>query len=122
MKALEILGYGSCHHTETIGNESFPYRNSRLWRQAMLTEDREVRRKILRRLYEAGGFRSGCDYPTAFFVDDLVDMYPEAKVCLLMRCILHFLEDNANISRDCANTQVVHPRRTLFTRRLAQVC
>ncbi|KAK5173674.1 uncharacterized protein LTR77_002355 [Saxophila tyrrhenica] len=79
MKALEILGYGPCHHTETLVGESYPYRNSRQWQKAMVTEDRETRQKILRGLYENGGFRSGCDYPTALFVDDLVHMYPNAK-------------------------------------------
>ena len=80
MKALEILGYGPCHHTETIANESFPYGNSKRWQDTCLIEDRQTRQKILKKLYNDGGFRSGCDYPTALFVDDLVDMYPEAKV------------------------------------------
>ena len=81
MRALEILGLGPVHHTETIANESYPYRNSRLWQEACLTTERRARQKILRKLYEDGGFRSGCDYPTALFVDDLVEMYPGAKVC-----------------------------------------
>lgn len=80
MEALQLLGYGPCHHTETIANESYPYRNSKLWQEACLSEDRPRRQKILRQLYDEGGFRSGCDYPTALFVDDLVDVYPEAKV------------------------------------------
>lgn len=81
--ALEILGFGPCHHTETIMEESYPYIKSQQWQRACRTEDREVRMKTLRSLYEGGGFRSGCDYPTALFVDDLVDMYPEAKVSII---------------------------------------
>ena len=83
MKALEILGFAPCHHTETIADESYPYPSSRLWQEACVTVDRSKRQKILKGLYDGGGFRSGCDYPTALFVDDLVDMYPEAKVCML---------------------------------------
>lgn len=80
MRALEMLGFSPCHHTETVAAESYPYPSSRLWQQACVTEEQEARRKILRKLYEAGGFRSGCDYPTALFVNDLVHMYPNAKV------------------------------------------
>lgn len=44
--------------------------------------------KILRDLYDGGGFKSGCDYPTALFVDDLVDMFPEAKVSSICSLLL----------------------------------
>ena len=83
MRALEILGFAPCHHTETIADERYPYSSSRLWQEACVTVDRQKRQKILKGLYDGGGFRSGCDYPTALFVDDLVDMYPEAKVSTL---------------------------------------
>ena len=83
MKALEILGFAPCHHTETIANERYPYPGSRLWQEACITVDRPKRQKMLRGLYDESGFRSGCDYPTALFVDDLVDMYPDAKVYTL---------------------------------------
>ena len=79
-QALEVLGFEPCHHTETVASEGYPYPSSRLWQKACVTEDREVRRKILRELYDGGGFRSGCDYPTALFVDELIDLCPEAKV------------------------------------------
>ena len=43
-----------------------------------MIEERQSRQKILSKLYEEGGFRSGCDYPTALFVEDLVEIFPDA--------------------------------------------
>jgi hypothetical protein len=116
MKALEILGFGPCHHTETIANESYPYRNSQLWQQACLIDERQARRKILSKLYQEGGFRSGCDYPTALFVDDLVEMYPEAKVLHLS------LQKRGSMGNYSIDTHSVRPRRALLSRSLARVC
>ena len=60
--------------------ESYPFTYSRLWKQACKTENKEARQYIIRKIYANGRFKSGCDYPTSLFVDDLVEMYPSAKV------------------------------------------
>jgi hypothetical protein len=81
--AFETLGFGPCHHfKDDIVEEPFPYPNSKLWQQACKTEDRKERQRILRQIYEKGGYNSGTDYPTSLFVEDLVEMYPDAKVSL----------------------------------------
>jgi hypothetical protein len=81
-KALEILGYAPCHHFETVVAEGFPYRQSRSFNKALVTEDTVERQKILRNIYDPNGYRSAMDYPTAAFVEDLVEIYPDAKFIL----------------------------------------
>jgi hypothetical protein len=76
--ALKMLGYDKCHHFRTM--ISFPYTEARQWQQALHTKDTAARRKLLKQIYQNHGCRSAVDYPTAAFVEDLVEMYPDAKV------------------------------------------
>ena len=50
---------------------------------AMQEENRERRHKLLHQLFD--GYGATCDFPGWMFVDDLMDMYPEAKVVLNKR-------------------------------------
>jgi hypothetical protein len=50
---------------------------------AMLEEDRERRHKLLHRLFD--GYGATSDFPGVMFVDDLMDMYPDAVVILNQR-------------------------------------
>jgi hypothetical protein len=84
-KALEILGYAACHHFESVFAEGFPYSQSRSFNKALATEDAAERQKILRKIYDPNGYHSAMDYPTAAFVEDLVDLYPDAKFILGLR-------------------------------------
>jgi hypothetical protein len=50
---------------------------------ALLEEDRERRHKLLHQLFD--GYGATCDFPGVMFVDDLMDMYPDAVVILNQR-------------------------------------
>ena len=50
---------------------------------AMQEENRERRHKMLHRIFD--GYRATTDFPGSVFVDDLMDMYPDAKVILNVR-------------------------------------
>ncbi|KAI0023337.1 hypothetical protein F4780DRAFT_76447 [Xylariomycetidae sp. FL0641] len=50
---------------------------------AMKEDDREKRHKLLYELYD--GYGATCDFPGCVFTDDLMDMFPDAKVILNQR-------------------------------------
>ncbi|KAF2479813.1 P-loop containing nucleoside triphosphate hydrolase protein [Neohortaea acidophila] len=79
-EALETLGFTPCHHFRSmIAGDWFPYRHSRLWSKAAKTQDKDTRQEILHHLLTERGCKAAVDYPTSCFVDDLVEMYPNAK-------------------------------------------
>ena len=78
--ALEILGYDPCLHMAHI----IPHAE----RQQMLIDasrepDKEKRQKQVHALID--GYGSVVDMPAVFFLEDLVEMYPDAKVVLSSR-------------------------------------
>ncbi|KAH8898145.1 hypothetical protein GQ53DRAFT_636594 [Thozetella sp. PMI_491] len=80
--ALEspILGMGPCMHMAHV----FPHTEiGSLVIQALKEENRERRHKLLYRLFD--GYASTCDFPGIMFIDDLMDMYPDAAVILNQR-------------------------------------
>lgn len=80
-EALETLGFTPCHHFRTmVAGDLFPYRHSRLWSKAAKTEDKDARQEILHYLLTKRKCKAAVDYPTSCFVDDMVEMYPNAKV------------------------------------------
>ena len=87
MTALELLGYTPCHHfKKDVMDPGYPYRESKLWQQACAL-DVERRQNILRSIYAKTGCQAAVDYPTSNFVDDLVEMYPDAKVGAMLSSI-----------------------------------
>jgi hypothetical protein len=50
---------------------------------ALREKDRNRRQKLLHQLFD--GFAATCDFPGVMFIDDLMDMYPDAKVVLNQR-------------------------------------
>ena len=70
---------------------------------------------MIHQIYTKGGFKSGTDWPTSCFIEDLVEMYPSAKVSL---------SDNLNpttakisifdgvISSNLNNVQFIHCERS----------
>ncbi|KAI1280224.1 hypothetical protein F5Y07DRAFT_396379 [Xylaria sp. FL0933] len=50
---------------------------------ALREDDKEKRQKILHKLFD--GYAAICDFPGIAFTDDLMDMYPEAKILLNLR-------------------------------------
>jgi hypothetical protein len=78
---LAEQGWVSCHHFKPdVVDEPFPYFNGMLWQRACKIEDRQERQRILRQIYPSGGYKSATDYSTAWFVEDLVEMHPNANV------------------------------------------
>ena len=74
-EALNILGFGLCHHMfEVIESE----RQVNLWRDLLdgAAPDWEA-------LFE--GFNSCVDWPSAFFWEELMSVYPDAKMLLTWR-------------------------------------
>jgi len=51
--------------------------------EAMQEQNRERRHQLLHRIFD--GYRATSDFPGTVFVDDLMDMYPDAKVILNLR-------------------------------------
>ena len=76
--AFERLGLAPCLHMAHI----IPHpRVSRLLLTAMRErEDGEARRKMVREL--VAGYAAVTDFPVVFLIEDLMDLYPEAKVVL----------------------------------------
>lgn len=81
-QALEQLGYSPCHHMhKDIVMEHPPYTSGRMWRRVFAEKDKIKRQNLLREIYEHGGFQAAVDFPTCAFAEDLLEMYPGAKVC-----------------------------------------
>ncbi len=110
-EALEILGFGPCHHMrELIRNPE----HERLWQSvaAGATPDWEL---LL------GGYVSCMDWPSAYYWPQLVDAFPQARVILTWRTaeswwksfektllprILSFIETEATPK----NSELIGPR------------
>lgn len=52
----------------------------RQWQRVFQTEDKATRHAILRKIFK--DYRAIVDAPGYFFVEDLMEIYPEAKVCV----------------------------------------
>ncbi|KAI1842733.1 hypothetical protein JX265_005060 [Neoarthrinium moseri] len=78
--ALEILGFGPCHH---LLEPTFQI--SRLHRSAAALEEKDPQRraKAFKDLY--AGYKVALDLPGTACVDELSQIYPEAKVILTIR-------------------------------------
>ncbi|OIW25589.1 hypothetical protein CONLIGDRAFT_554094, partial [Coniochaeta ligniaria NRRL 30616] len=75
--ALEHLGYTPCLHMAHI----IPHpKVSRLLLNAMREKDTARRQKMVKELHE--GYAAVTDFSAVCFVEDLMDLYPEAKVVL----------------------------------------
>jgi Sulfotransferase domain len=62
--------------TGMVGNA---YGLGDLWSKALQAQDKATRQTLLRGALEP--FRAAVDVPSCLFVEDLVEMYPNAKVC-----------------------------------------
>ena len=83
-EALETLGFDPCHHFRGMTfKDSFPYPDMKLWSKAARTEDKDARQDMLHHLLTNFGgkaCKAAVDYPISCFIDDMVEMYPHAKV------------------------------------------
>ena len=85
--ALQELGYTPCHHMMSdVIDDPFPYRKGRRWLDVWRTRDLATRQAAIRAIFEDGGFNATVDFPPSVFVDDLVEIYPDAKVWNSLFC------------------------------------
>jgi len=74
------LGYAPCMHMAHVA----PFADRlKLSYEALLETDKPKRQAILHKLFD--GYAATCDFPGSFFLDDLLEMYPDAKVILNKR-------------------------------------
>lgn len=76
----EYLDMGPCMHMARVA----PYAD-RLQHvlECMRERNREKRHKMLHQLFD--GYSATCDFPGIMFIDDLMDMYPDAAIVLNQR-------------------------------------
>lgn len=79
--AMRRLGYNPCFHslTELTGGSNL---RPALFRKIYTTPAPE-RYTLLRQVYDS--YAAACDIPTCLFIEDLVQIYPDAKVVLGLR-------------------------------------
>ena len=74
--ALEILGFGPCHHMMTVIDDP---EQKRIWRAAAATGGQPDWNEAY------AGFRSAVDWPTAYYWRELSEYFPDAKMLLTIR-------------------------------------
>lgn len=74
-EALNVLGFGPCHHMREVSRHETQATH---WRAVMDGGDRDWDA-----IFE--GYRSCVDWPSAYFWEELVTHFPEAKVLLTWR-------------------------------------
>jgi hypothetical protein len=74
-EALEILGFGPCHHMSEVGRDP---EQKRLWRALARGAAPDWERLF-------AGYASCVDFPSAWYWRDLIRAYPEARVILTWR-------------------------------------
>lgn len=91
--ALESLGYNPCLHMAQI----IPHTERQ---ELLISASRETNAaKRQKQVHElVAGYAAVCDMPAVFFLADLLDMYPEAKVVLSVR------PDTETWARSCAES------------------
>src|SRR3954453_5180131 len=78
--ALERLGIEKCHHLLTPMFENIWTTRVRESATALATENTALRQSYLRKRFN--GYDAVLDLPGSACVDDLIQMYPDAKVTL----------------------------------------
>jgi len=74
-EALEILGFGPCHHMRGLINDP---EHGHLWRSVVAGEAPDWGLLL-------GGYSSCVDWPSAYYWPQLVETFPQAKVILTWR-------------------------------------
>ena len=57
-----------------------PYGRGQRWIEAWDASDKATRQALIRKIYKKDSYRATVDFPPALLVDDLIEMYPDAKV------------------------------------------
>jgi len=74
------LGFAPCMHMAYVAPHT---EMLKLCYNALLETDKTKRQKILHKIFD--GYQATADFPGMAFVDDLMEMYPDAKVILNQR-------------------------------------
>ena len=74
--ALEILGFGPCHHMTTVIEDA---EQKRIWRAAAARGGEPDWNEVY------AGFGSAVDWPTAYYWRELSQYFPDAKMLLTIR-------------------------------------
>lgn len=75
-----VFGFTPCMHMAHV----VPHTSrEQIIIDATLEEDVHVRRKMLHQIFD--GYQAATDYPTWWFIDDMMDMYPDALIVLNQR-------------------------------------
>jgi hypothetical protein len=76
--ALEMLGFGPCHHLLVPLFDSVWSTRVKESATAMATRDAALRHFYLRKRFQ--GYEAVLDLPGSACIDDLIQMYPNAKL------------------------------------------
>ncbi|KAF7557882.1 hypothetical protein G7Z17_g256 [Cylindrodendrum hubeiense] len=87
-KGLELLGVGPCFH---LGDPPAPISRVKESARVLAIQDRNERLKALKKLYD--GFEAVFEPPASALVDDMLTIYPDAKV----RVVRNYAATNADI-------------------------
>jgi len=75
-EALEILGFGPCHHMMEVFVH--PETQAPFWDRVALGQPFKWEEGL-------GGYNSACDWPSCTFYKELAEYYPQSKVILSLR-------------------------------------
>ncbi|CAG5102623.1 Oidioi.mRNA.OKI2018_I69.chr1.g388.t1.cds [Oikopleura dioica] len=79
--ALDDLGFGPTYHMfENIKNN-----DSNFWTKVGLEKDPKRRQQFLKKFFDESTYQSTVDFPGNVFFQDLMEIYPDAKVILSVR-------------------------------------
>ncbi|CAG5102621.1 Oidioi.mRNA.OKI2018_I69.chr1.g387.t1.cds [Oikopleura dioica] len=79
--ALDDLGFGPTYHMfENIKNN-----DNEFWTKIGLEKDPKIRHKLLKEFFDGSIYNSTVDFPGNVFFQDLMEIYPDAKVILTVR-------------------------------------
>lgn len=87
-RALHTLGLKPCHHFIDVAREEFPFTEGWMWTKALSLyggQNKSARQEVLKNILEHGKYEALVDFPASCFVQDLIEMYPEAKVIQSVR-------------------------------------
>jgi hypothetical protein len=80
--ALNILGYKTHHGGDVHSNVG----NMKFWVEYLtMHEEGRANPTELKAYYDGAGWTASCDFPTAAFYKELVELYPNAKFILTLR-------------------------------------
>lgn len=80
--ALDTLGVGPCHHMVEVLKHGQLNKWIEIEHSAQSQKEKDA---ILKSCLSGSGFRSACDFPSSSYFEDLLRLYPKAKVILTIR-------------------------------------